>query len=407
MTRIQTWTNTEDGLTDLLQSLGGTRGFLLEHELTGHLPKVEEKDAQDALDVDLLAPDGKALGCLRISATDGEDANILECFPDQQSAQERETCLERLEQVEPLLLGRLLLLPGVGTQLADVLEDLRTPLEKVLLDIDQWSSWLEPARGAPPQTDQLLTMLAEAGVMRRQRSDMIREGIAIWQGGRTDHAVDSAITDLYGELRDLRSRLVEGNLPLVASVAAQFRRGMDFMDCMRTGVIGLSRALDAFEPSRGNQLSTYASWWIRHSIGRALANHRTPVRIPVHFHKKITSFIRTFRQNWEPGIDSMFLLEWVQHELGLSTDEIESILTVAEATLPTGRRWPGLAGAAPTEEALFDASANPFVAMQTAKTGDQADRLLKRMLEEFRTSVIPRNSISKCFLPGDPHCHSP
>ena len=96
----------------------------------------------------------------------------------------------------------------------------------------------------------------------------------------------------------MRSRriLVESNLRLVISVAKKYRgMGLPFDDLIQEGNLGLMRALDKFDPESGNRVSTYATWWIRQGIGRAIADKSRVVRLPVHFREGLRHLLNTER----------------------------------------------------------------------------------------------------------------
>lgn len=127
-----------------------------------------------------------------------------------------------------------------------------------------------------------------------------------------------------------RRRMIRSNLRLVVSVAARYRGyGVPLSDLIQEGNMGLMHALDKFDPERGNKFSTYATWWIRHSVGRAIADQGRTIRLPVHMNEKIRK-VKEAASNISQRTGKEPTVSEIAVELELSTEKVEELLQFAK-----------------------------------------------------------------------------
>ena len=178
-----------------------------------------------------------------------------------------------------------------------------------------------------------LAQKMEAGSVAVEKIPLLKERLAETGDEQEKEEIQAEIKALQLDVdrgSDAKKRLAEANLRLVVSIAKRYvGRGMLFLDLIQEGNLGLIKAVEKFDYRKGYKFSTYATWWIRQAITRAIADQARTIRIPVHMVETINKLIRVSRQllqelGWEPTPEE------IAEEMKMPVERVREILKISQ-----------------------------------------------------------------------------
>src|SRR5262245_2680107 len=224
--------------------------------------------------------------------------------------------------------------PDATANLDDI-EPNQSDLDEVDLD-DEYTSAAPDERGVSADLvraylngigkTRLLTAEQEVELAKRVEAGLFaEERLAL--GTEVDPQLRADLRTIMAEGRAAKNHVLEANLRLVVSIAKRYTgRGMAFLDLIQEGNLGLIRAVEKFDYARGYKFSTYATWWIRQAITRAMADQARTIRIPVHMVEQVNRMVRTRRDlattlGREPTVNEIAVA------LGLETVQVLDLIS--------------------------------------------------------------------------------
>jgi RNA polymerase primary sigma factor len=237
--------------------------------------------------------------------------------------------------------------------------------------------------------------LKEAGLVPLlSRDEEIELAKQIEQGQKASQAIakgkvpaskESEYQQRVAQGWEARDHLVRANLRLVISVAKRYaRRGLSFLDLIQEGNVGLIRATKKFDYHRGFKFSTYATWWIRQAITRAIADKGRTIRVPVHVIEQLTHMRRS-HQRLSQQLGREPTSEELAYDLDIEVERVEQLMRIAQRPTPLDTMIDS-----EDETSLAD-----LIPDDTAIPPDQtfAERELRRQLDGVLANLTPREAL--------------
>ena len=226
--------------------------------------------------------------------------------------------------------------------LLDVDDEDEIEVEKIDLSVPDGVSIEDPVRMYLKEIGKVPLLSAEEEIELAKNMEagaVAKEKIAILKS-REENATEEELAEIKEEIKNLqkdldagdeaKKRLAEANLRLVVSIAKRYvGRGMLFLDLIQEGNLGLIKAVEKFDSRKGYKFSTYATWWIRQAITRAIADQARTIRIPVHMVETINKLIRVSRQllqelGREPSPEE------IAAEMNMPVERVREILKISQ-----------------------------------------------------------------------------
>lgn len=280
--------------------------------------------------------------------------------------------------------ARFLRLRGKSLQLVEELSLRTRRVQPLMHELREFSRRMDRIRN---KLEEMGTDPRQASLRKTLRRELFELMVRTQESPTSLRNRVQLIEKLYEEYEAVKRQLSSGNLRLVVSIAKKYRnRGLSFLDLIQEGNTGLMRAVDKYEYRRGFKFSTYATWWIRQAITRAIADQARTIRIPVHM-IDVLSKLRNVQKSLLQELRREPTMDEIANRAGLCVDEVRRVMDIGRHPVSLDRPVGDSEDSSFGEFIEDGAEENPVHSANNGVLREKIDTLLKTLTYREREII--------------------